>query len=316
MQRSTQGDATVATVNLDSGDDTFSTSGLSLETRVFGGAGDDQIGIGNTSTVNGGAGNDRIGLTIFIPFIGTSGATIDGGTGADFIAVGDSIFNVRFENQAGGVLGMLSLSNGSTAKVSNVEAFGFDDLTITASSLLAGKIASGGNGDDTIGGTAKSDFLGGENGDDKLSGGGGNDVLAGAAGNDTAAGSSGDDALGGGDGKDVLKGDAGDDVIEGGADNDVMSGGAGSDLFRFSHFQPFGKDTISDFTAGPDSGDVLSFATGDGPYDTVGELLASAKQSGNNTILTLSGGFEQPNSTITLLGVDKADLTVSDFAVF
>ena len=50
---------------------------------------------------------------------------------------------------------------------------------------------------------------------------------------------------------DTLKGNAGNNVITGLGGNDKLTGAGGNDTFVF--LPGFGKDTITDFTAGPNS---------------------------------------------------------------
>lgn len=50
---------------------------------------------------------------------------------------------------------------------------------------------------------------------------------------------------------DDLRGGAGNDSVTGGAGNDTLAGGSGADAFVFD--AGFGKDTITDFTAGAGS---------------------------------------------------------------
>ena len=58
---------------------------------------------------------------------------------------------------------------------------------------------------------------------------------------------------------DTLKGNAGNNVISGLSGNDKLTGAGGNDTFVF--LPGFGKDTITDFTAGPNSGphDLIAF---------------------------------------------------------
>jgi VCBS repeat-containing protein len=78
----------------------------------------------------------------------------------------------------------------------------------------------GGNGNDTLTGTAGADLLLGQNG---------NDTLTGLAGNDLLCGGQGDDTLSGGDGDDTMFGGMGNDRLTGGPGADRFSGGPGTD---------------------------------------------------------------------------------------
>jgi Ca2+-binding RTX toxin-like protein len=108
-------------------------------------------------------------------------------------------------------------------------------------SVAVGGIQIGGNGNDTLTGTA---------GNDSLNGGNGNDSLIGNAGNDTLIGGNGTDFLLGSAGNDLLNGDNGSDTLRGGLGNDTLTGGNGSDIFVFASGE--GIDTINDFKLGTD----------------------------------------------------------------
>ncbi len=103
----------------------------------------------------------------------------------------------------------------------------------------------------------------------------------------------------------ILNGGAGNDVLIGGAGNDTLTGGVGNDSFVFS--TGFGKDTITDFTAGLGVTDELHLALGTA-FDTYAEVMAVATQVGANTVFTFS-----PTDTITLTNVLKATLVIDDF---
>ncbi len=87
-------------------------------------------------------------------------------------------------------------------------------------------------------------------------------LLDGGNGDDTLTGSAGRDILIGGQGKDTLNGGAGDDLIRGGAGHDQLTGGAGHDVFRWSLGDAGtagapARDVITDFDNTPHAGDVL-----------------------------------------------------------
>jgi Ca2+-binding RTX toxin-like protein len=87
-------------------------------------------------------------------------------------------------------------------------AAGSATITVTvsdgsASSSLNVAVRAGGNGSDTINGTAGTDVLLGQNGDDTLDGQSGIDLLCGARGNDRLTGGADADRFGGGSGVDV-----------------------------------------------------------------------------------------------------------------
>jgi Ca2+-binding RTX toxin-like protein len=108
-------------------------------------------------------------------------------------------------------------------------------------SVAVGGNQTGGNGNDTLTGTA---------GNDSLNGGNGNDSLIGNAGNDTLIGGNGTDFLVGSAGDDLLNGDNGSDTLTGGLGSDTLTGGNGQDIFVFASGE--GIDTITDFSLGTD----------------------------------------------------------------
>lgn len=105
--------------------------------------------------------------------------------------------------------------------------------TIDCTNASPGKLIQGGEGNDTITGTAFIDIIYGSGGNDTLTGGGGDDVLFGGAGDDTVTGSEGDDILIGEAGADTLSGGVGNDTLDGlPADGsmDTLNGNAGTDI--------------------------------------------------------------------------------------
>lgn len=157
---------------------------------------------------------------------------------------------------------------------------------------LGRKIAIDGFGDtDRL--TSIECVLGSDNGD-RITGSGGKNTLEGGAGNDTLRG------LGG---KDRLSGGNGNDAIDGGRGNDILTGGAGADRFVFSG--NFGRDRISDFLQGGDTIDLRGVASITSFRDLTRNHLST---SGEDLRIDAGGG-----NTITLLDVDRSDLSASDF---
>jgi Ca2+-binding RTX toxin-like protein len=108
-------------------------------------------------------------------------------------------------------------------------------------------------------------------------------------------------------GADTISGFAStNDVITGGLGNDTMSGKGSNDTFVFA--SGFGKDVISDFSAGTGLGDVMRFSLGTS-FDSYAEVLAAAVQVGANTVINITA-----NDTITLTGITKTLLVADDFA--
>jgi Ca2+-binding RTX toxin-like protein len=87
----------------------------------------------------------------------------------------------------------------------------------------------GGLHDDTVSGGAGNDHISGGSQNDNLAGDEGDDTIFGEDGNDTASGGEGDDIITGGNGNDTLTGDAGNDYLGAGAGTDSLSGGDGND---------------------------------------------------------------------------------------
>ena len=89
---------------------------------------------------------------------------------------------------------------------------------------------------------------------------------------------------------------------------DLLTGGLDDDLFVFSDGD--GTDTITDFTAGAATDDVIDL-TGVSGFSTFGDMQAAADDNGGmdpDTVITLNGG-----DSITLLGVQVANLNQDDF---
>lgn len=149
-------------------------------------------------------------------------------------------------------------------------------VVVTGRTHVPGEIISGGNGQDTLTGTA---------GDDTLSGGNGTDILSGLAGNDILDGGNGRDTLFGGDGRDKLYGGLG---------SDVLSGGGGADSF---YFEAAGAhDVITDFDVANDrivlqDIELERYSVGDDNGDGIADLT-----------LVFSGG-----TSVSLWGVSSPE---------
>lgn len=83
-----------------------------------------------------------------------------------------------------------------------------------------GVTANGGNGNDTLNGTALADMLNGNANDDSILGGDANDTIMGGGGNDELFGENGSDTLTGNSGNDSMTGSLGDDAFNGGDGTD------------------------------------------------------------------------------------------------
>ena len=200
------------------------------------------------------------------------------------------------------------------ASLDETEIFRFDGIDVndfSGESVSGGGDVNGDGFDDIIIGARRAD-PGGVNyaGESYIIFGGNftNSVShAGTAGSDTLIGDAGANVMLGGAGGDTLIGGGGDDRITGGVGDDVLTGGAGDDLFVFRDGD--GADTITDFTAGAASEDVLNLfgVSRLGGFAAVQNI---ASQVGADTLLDFGGG-----DTITLLGVDLAALHPDDFLI-
>ena len=106
---------------------------------------------------------------------------------------------------------------------------------------------------------------------------------------------------------DTLTGTSGNNVIHGLAGNDRLTGAGGNDTFAFA--ENFGRDTVTDFTAGPNSGphDLIAFEqTIFADYDAV---MAATSQVGTNTVITVDA-----DNSVTLLNINMSNLHRDDFA--
>lgn len=187
--------------------------------------------------------------------------------------------------------------------------------------------ASGGAGEDTIGGNSVANTLAGNGGDDTLTGGDGADLVFGNLEDDLALGNAGADTMYGGQGADtiyggqdgdlifgnlgtdLLVGNLGDDVIYGGNNVDELSGGAGAD----SLFGGVGNDTLAgdpgdDLLSGGGGSDVFYFDVGDG-NDTITDF------STEDTLLIVESAVPTTGTDLDQYLVDTATSTGSGDAV-
>ena len=206
-------------------------SGYNGNVTLNGAGGDDTlIGTANVDSLIGGAGTDRAVLRVR----GNVAVTDLGvfGPGGDFL---DSVDSLQIE---------------------------IDDPTgarVDASTYTLGRVTIiGGEGRDTIIGSAQNDFLNGRGGRDQIFGGDGNDYILGGGSNDF---------LVGGNGRDTILGNSGIDTISGGEGNDRIIGGNQTTVLREENF----------------SGNVT--VTSNGQAATISGL-------GNDTLLGSYGRFE------------------------
>lgn len=188
-----------------------------------------------------------------------------------------------------------------------LSGYGGDDLIAGGGGR---DVLLGGQGDDFIMGHKGHDRLVGQMGNDVLSGGIGFDTLAGGAGRDHLKGEAGNDRLLGkmdndrllgGNGNDTLYGGAGRDVLIGGGGADLLSGGDGADQFIFAG--NFGRDVVTDFTAGQDR---LMIADGLVDGSMADFLDDHVQRTDRGVLITLSDGNH--------ILVQGTDLSVQDVA--
>jgi VCBS repeat-containing protein len=165
-------------------------------------------------------------------------------------------------------------------------------------------------------------------------------TIDGGEGNDSLTGSAARDHLDGGHGNDTLNGAAGGDTLVGGQGNDTLTGGAGHDVFRWALHDGGGAgapahDIIKDFDNANYSGDVLDLRDllvgethaansvvmpGVGSHNTLAVTASEGNlanylhfdASGGDTVVSISssGGFSGGYSSgatdqvITIAGVD------------
>ncbi|KPA19787.1 Serralysin C precursor [Shimia sp. SK013] len=308
------GTSTPDTIDGLAGNDTI--TGLGGADSLLGNAGDDSLlGSAGNDTISGGGGADRI-------YGGSDDDRLLGGNGADTMSGG-------FNNDTvdGGIGNDLLRGNGGNDTLLGDEGRdtliggngndrldgGEDNDRLdggTRSDTLYGRdgddILLGGGGADHLYGGDGNDTGEGGNGNDRFFGGGGNDVFSGDGGNDRAYGENNNDSLRGGGGDDTLVGGSGFDTLDGGLDNDELTGGGNADVFVFA--DGHGDDTITDFNATNGNEDI-DFSSVSAITD-IADLLANhiVSTAGGNVVIDTGGG-----NSLTLLGVDVADLGANDF---
>jgi Ca2+-binding RTX toxin-like protein len=309
------------------------TLGSNVENLTFVGTGNFS-GTGNTlaNVLTGGAGNDSLNG-------GTGSDTMIGGDGNDVYTV-DVSTDVITETATGGTdevrTALTSFTLGTNLE--NLTYTGTAAFTGTGNTL--NNLITGSSGADTLTGGAGDDTLNGGAGNDRLVGGTGNDVYIVDSASDTivenasegtdevrtaltsftlgsnvenltftgtsastGTGNTLDNFLTGGSGNDTLNGSSGNDFLRGLAGNDSLTGGAGNDSFVFD--PSFGKDTITDFTAGTGIGDVIEFH---GLFASFAAVQAASTQVGADVQITIDAA-----TSILLKSVALASLVQDDF---
>jgi Ca2+-binding RTX toxin-like protein len=300
--------------------------GDGADNQLNGGGGDDTLigGAGNNN-LNGDGGSDQL-------LGGSQDDWMVGGAGNDHFEGGTGWNNIVYIEEQNGVGAGVTFDwvNGTST-----DSFGNTDTFANINSV------HGTNSVDTFIGNADENTFHGYAGNDIIIGGGGRDVVhfhgerfyGGTNGvtvvlddgtgvgevhghavdgfGDTdqlsdiedAEGTIFADSLTGSSGNNLLNGLEGDDVLDGAGGNDTLIGGAGNDLFIYAQ----GNTVIEDFTAGT-SDDVVNLTAIPG-VTSLAQLLALV-DAGNhgNAVFTIA-----PGQTLTLQGVDWANLAEADF---
>ena len=106
---------------------------------------------------------------------------------------------------------------------------------------------------------------------------------------------------------DTLIGSSGNNIITGLGGNDTLTGAGGNDTFVF--VPGFGNDTITDFTAGPNSGPHDLIAMDHTIFADFDAVVTASTQVGASTVITVDA-----QNTITLANVSLGSLHHDDFA--
>ncbi|HEY9216457.1 MAG TPA: calcium-binding protein [Phenylobacterium sp.] len=278
-------------------------SGDSADNRIWGAGGADVISTG--------AGSDTIALT------GGGGATVDGGTGSDYLKFWQSVDGLVDETPSG--------VHVSLALQGVAQNIGLGSITISNIENL-----SGSRYDDVLIGDAGANEIGGSLGDDRLEGGGGDDLLMGDAhyfpglggwiseasgGADSLLGQGGNDTLAGGVGNDVMDGGAGNDVIFDGPGSDTLIGGEGADTFTFLAIRPGAPDLIADLDKHPVYGDTIDISGIDANALVDGDQAFVVANKGLTGQAGEAALVYDKSTGLTSLMLDVNGDAVSDFTI-
>jgi Ca2+-binding RTX toxin-like protein len=243
----------------------------STSARIEGRDGDDFLfAFSGNDTLFGGEGNDVIESNKSSDqLFGENGNdTLNGGTGLDTINGGAGTDTADYGNREGAV--SVNLTTNIAVSGGALNSSGFYSGGFTEDSLVSIEAVFGSSfGDRLVAGNFAS----------RLEGRGGNDNISGLGGADT---------------------------LIGGAGNDTLGGGAGADLFEFA--SGFGADRITDFDEGASLSDVIRLVGLGASFDSFGEVIAAASQSGADVVFNFGGG-----NTITVLNATVAAFNANDF---
>ena len=305
------------TIDGGSGNDTIIAGGGNHS--VNGGAGNDKISLsGDNLTVRGDTGNDNItssgknnlfiyskgdGNDSVVGFNEKSTLRVDTGSNVSLQTSGKNVIATVGKGKAtltgAATLNSINIQGSSSSdsvrnsvNKANINALGGNDTIINYG--LKVTINSGAGNDHLVNWSGVASMVGGA-GNDTISGDAGADTLRGGADNDNLYGYAGNDRLYGDAGNDYLRGNAGNDSLWGGAGNDTLYGDTGKDVFIYKPGE--GTDRIKDYSYS--EGDMLQILKTDGK---AGGTFTKAGFSGNNLVLTISGG-----GSVIMEGISKGN---------
>ena len=329
-----------------SGDD--SLIGGSSDDAINGQAGDDVVlGQDGDDTLLGGSGRDRLdggNGSDRLRAQGYSGDTLVGSGGSDLLSGGDGTDHVTAQGDADVTLtdSQLTVGTDTHQLADDIERAvltgGAGDNTIDAAAFTGNATLSGGDGGDTLTGSAgvttlqesldqdltltNSQLVGNDTDSlvnidrAKLVGGAADNqfdasdftgpvTLRGSAGNDTMIGGAEDDLIFGGTGDDRIEAGAGNDDVQAGSGHDTIDGGDGDDSIRAAA----GNDSVvgasgNDTLNGANGRDTVEGGTGD---DAISGLNGSDLLSGGTGNDTLVAG----TGNDTIAGGDDDDLLLA-----
>ncbi|MDX2309067.1 MAG: CHRD domain-containing protein [Hyphomicrobium sp.] len=291
---------------------------------LTGGAGNDILtGNGGDDTMSGGTGDDQ-----FFSFDDEGSEVIDGGDDTDLADIQRSSSNVDYVLDFSSSTVLLEIndddgSDGTDTTVVNVEHISFtagggDDLLFASNGVLgrAGNLLFGRGGADQLFASSNGAFLDGGDGNDTLQGSASFDRIIGGLGNDSIQ-------TGGNDGSDseLVEGNSGDDDITAGLGDHTIYGQEGADTINlgaitagFENYVDAGPD--NDTITGSAGNDTIRGGAGDDVVKVgLGDDVVSGGVPGNDTSLrdTLSYVGITGRLTIDLANTDSQNTTSAGF---
>lgn len=344
-----------------------SGTGNGMANKITGNAGDNRLdGKGGNDFLTGGAGNDS-----FVIAKGQGNDTIADFTKGDKVELSGFSFKdfgaLKAALSQKGADVAINLGDGQTLTLRNAKVdaltgddFGFGGGSTTPPATPPAGDASffslpatgnstnwirGGDGNDTLTGTAANDFINGRGGADTMIGGKGDDsyivnlatdkvVEKAGEGTDTVTswaksynlpanvenlyieswggagvGNDGNNLIIGRGGDNVLSGMGGNDILIGGVGADRLTGGAGKDMFVIHSMNEKG-DVITDYKPGEDMLDLRGLVSASQlAKDSAIEHYITLVQQGANTAVKVDPtGGGQGEVVVTLEGLQPAEL--------